>query len=112
MSDSSSTVPADQAAAEQRAVTLNSDADRYEVRLGDELAGFAQFRDDEGRRVFLHTVVDDRFAGRGLAGTLVARALDDVRDDGLRAVAVCSYVARFVQKHPEYQDLVDPAPEG
>lgn len=81
---------------------------RYEIRVGGKRAGLTAYRDHGEQRVFFHTEVDDAFAGRGLAAQLVAYALRDVRAAGKRVVPVCPYVARFVSKHEEYDDLTDP----
>lgn len=81
---------------------------RYEISVDGALAGFTEFRDDGARRIFFHTEVDDAFAGQGLAGQLVQRALTDTRAAGLRVVPVCAYVARYVRRHDEFADLVDP----
>ena len=83
------------------------DAQRYEIHVDGTLAGFTEARPREnGVVVFPHTVVLEQFEGRGLAGQLVAGALDDVRANGLKIQAVCPYVVRFVEKHPEYADLL------
>lgn len=79
---------------------------RFEVLVDGEVAGFAEFHDDGGRRSFTHTVVDERFQGRGLAGRLVADALDATRQAGLDVEPYCSYVRAFVLEHPEHLDLV------
>ena len=50
----------------------------------------------------------DEFGGRGLATILVDEALQATRDAGLRIVAVCPMVAGFVEKHDEFDDVVDP----
>ncbi|AKU14652.1 GNAT family N-acetyltransferase [Luteipulveratus mongoliensis] len=90
------------------AVAKGSAGDRYEISVGDSVAGFAQYVDHSGQRIFFHTVVDDAYAGQGLASKLVTFALDDTRTEGLRVVPVCPYVAAFVKKHQEYGDIVDP----
>ncbi len=62
----------------------------------------------DGRRVFYRTEVDDSFAGQCLASQLVEQALTDVRDAQMRVVAVCPYVAKFLEKHQEFADITDP----
>lgn len=84
------------------------DRQRYELLVDDKLAGFTEYRDDEGRRVFFHTEIDDAYAGRGLSGILVSNALEDVRRSGLRVVGVCPLVAKYLSKHSEYDFLADP----
>lgn len=90
------------------AVTHAPQALRYEIHLGQELAGFTEYRDDEnGRRIFFHTEIGERFGGRGLAGRLVGEALTDTRAAGLRVVPVCPFVKKFV-RGDDYADIVDP----
>ena len=84
---------------------------RFEVFVGDTRAGLAAYRDEPGRRVFTHTEVDPAFGGRGLGGRLVAFALDETRAQGLSVVPLCSFVAAYIARHPEYGELVDPADE-
>lgn len=80
---------------------------RYELRVGDELVAFANYRRRNGRLVFLHTEVDPAFEGRGLGGRLAAGALDDARRQRVRVVPLCPFMASFIERHPEYRDLVD-----
>lgn len=82
---------------------------RFEIAVDGERAGYAEYLDHDGQRIFYHTEVDERFSGRGLAGTLVSRALDETRGAGLRIVAVCPYVAAYVKKHHEWDEVLDPA---
>jgi predicted GNAT family acetyltransferase len=84
------------------------DRARYEIAVDDQRAGLSLYLEDDGRRIFFHTEVDDAYEGQGLAAILVAHALDDTRAAGLRVVATCPYVTQFVRQHPEYADLVDP----
>lgn len=60
-----------------------------------------------GALVIDHTGVPAAIGGRGVAGDLVKAALDYARAQGLRVVPACSYSAAYVQRHPEYADLVD-----
>ncbi|SRR5690625_3569085 len=90
-------------------VTHAPQALRYEIHLGPELAGFTEYRDDDnGRRIFFHTEIGERFGGRGLAGRLVDQALTDTRDAGLRVVPVCPFVKKFARGHDTHADIVDP----
>lgn len=82
--------------------------DRFEISVDGVRAGLTQFVDRDGQRIFFHTEVGDEFEGQGLAGELVSGALDATRKAGLRVVPVCPYVKRYVGRHEEYVDLVDP----
>jgi redox-sensitive bicupin YhaK (pirin superfamily)/predicted GNAT family acetyltransferase len=81
---------------------------QYEILVGGARAGLTAYRDHGDQRVFYHTEVDDAHAGQGLAAILVERALQDVRESGLRIVPVCPYVAKFLKRHAEFADLTDP----
>ncbi len=82
------------------------DNSRYEIHVDGAVAGYTEAKErDDGVLVFPHTVVDDAFEGQGLASTLVAGALDDVRRRGRTIEVTCEYVQGFLEKHPEYQDL-------
>jgi predicted GNAT family acetyltransferase len=84
---------------------------RYEARIDGELAGFTQYRTVDGQDVFVHTVVDPAFEGHGVGSTIVRGALDDVRARGRRAVAVCPFMAAWLERHPgSYDDILDEAP--
>ena len=56
--------------------------------------------------VFTHTEVDPDAGQSGLGGTLARAALDDVRSKGLGVVPQCSFVRGWIERHPEYADLV------
>jgi uncharacterized protein len=83
------------------------EASRYEARVGEELAGFSHYQREGPTVVFTHTEVDPAFEGQGVGGRLVQGALDDVRRRGGRVVARCPFVHGWLDRHPEYQDLVD-----
>ena len=84
---------------------------RYELEVDGVLAGIIRYRTEPGVVVLVHTDVDPAFEGRGLGGRLVAGALDDIRDRGLRVDPHCHFAAMYIRRHPEYADLVgvDPA---
>lgn len=87
--------------------TVQAGADRYTIDVDGHTVGLVEFADRDDQRVFLHTEVDDAYEGRGLATILVAEALDATRAEGKRIVPVCPLVAKYVEKHPEFADLVD-----
>lgn len=87
-------------------VVKNPEASRYEISVDGVLAGFVDYVDEGEVLVMTHTEVFDDFEGQGLAAILVTGALDDVRANGRVVRPDCPYVARFLGKHPAYQDLV------
>lgn len=85
---------------------------RFEIHVGETLAGLSAYRDLEvgsaRQRIFFHTEVDDAFAGQGLAGILTRAALTKTAARGRRIVALCPYVTRWLSSHHDVDDAVDP----
>ena len=86
----------------------NSSERRYEIHVGDKLAGFVAYRPEPGAIVLVHTEVDAAFEGRGLGAVLVRRTLDETRARGLSVIAECPFVRSYLRRHPDYGDLVRP----
>lgn len=80
--------------------------ERVEITVDGGLAGFVTYRRTPGVIAFLHTEIDDAHQGAGLAGTLVRAALDAARAEGLQVAPYCPYVAGWIARHPDYDDLV------
>jgi predicted GNAT family acetyltransferase len=79
---------------------------RYEIRVPDQLAGFVQYRRRPGLIALIHTEIDPRFEGQGLASTLIAGALDAARSEGVSVLPFCPFVNGYIERHPEYAALV------
>jgi predicted GNAT family acetyltransferase len=83
-----------------------SENSRFEIQLDGAVIGATDYRPQNGIRVFTHTEVDEAHQGKGLATQLIEHALNATRAEGLRVVAQCPTVAAFIDKRPEYQDLL------
>jgi predicted GNAT family acetyltransferase len=82
------------------------DAQRYEARDGDVLAGILDYVVKPGRIALVHTEVLPSHRGQGIGELLARFALDDARRRGLRVIASCPYVRAYVEGHPETHDIV------
>ncbi len=88
----------------------NSAASRFEMRSGDSTASVEYRRAGDGRIALLHTEVPEALSGKGVGSALVRGTLDAVRAEGLKVVPRCEFVAAYVERHPEYRNLL--ADEG
>jgi predicted GNAT family acetyltransferase len=79
---------------------------QYELTVDGKLASFIQYRQAPERLDLRHTEVLPGYERRGLSSRLARFALDDARKGGFKVVASCPFVADFVQRHAEYQDLL------
>jgi uncharacterized protein len=83
----------------------NETESQFETTIDGHTAAVAYFV--EGNVItFTHTGVPDALGGRGIAGALAKHALEHARANNLAVVPSCSYIASYIRKNPEYQDLV------
>lgn len=86
-------------------VTDDQAEQQFEMETDGALA-FLTYRVQDGARYLMHTEVPEELRGRGLGGRLVRGALDRMRAAGERVVPLCPFVAKFIERHPEYEPLV------
>ena len=87
-------------------VTHNTGLQRFEVHA-DGLTAFLSYSREGSAVVMDHTYVPAEFRGRGVGATLVRAALDEARHQGWSVVPRCSFVAAFIERNPEFEDLVE-----
>ena len=64
------------------------------------------YRLEPGTITLVHTEVPEALGGRGIGSTLVRGTLEAIRRKGLKVVAKCPFVAAWMGKHPEFNDLI------
>ena len=95
------------------AVVDDGSSRAYEAFVGDrEIAALPYDLAGDDRLVLLATSVFPEFRGQGVATELVRRVLEDVRSHGKRVTIMCPVVRTFIDRHPEYADLIDPEHPG
>ncbi len=87
-------------------VLKNEQRQRYEAQRDGQTLGYSVYRDLGDVVELPHTVVEPAFEGQGIASAVVAFALDDIRASGKRVLPTCSFVARYIERHPAYADIV------
>ena len=84
------------------------DNHRFVAEEDGQVVGQIEYRivrDD--RLVLVHTEVDDAYEGQGVGSRLAKFALEDLRASGRKIVPECPFVAGYLERHPEYTDVVD-----
>ncbi len=89
----------------QWTVVHNPAQSRFETNVEGRLC-VADYRLNGGVMQMTHTGVPPQLEGRGIAAALVQAALDHARSQGLKVNPLCSYVAVYMRRHPETQDLL------
>ena len=87
------------------AVRQNAALSRFELDA-DGGTAVAYYRRDGDVMTFHHTETPAHLQGRGIASRLVRGALEQVRAHGLKVVPRCSFVAGYMARHPEFNDLL------
>jgi uncharacterized protein len=82
-------------------VVDNPELDRYELYVGDDLAGTIAYARRNGAISLIHTEIDPAFKGQGLGDAIVAAALADLRDRDLRMIPVCPFVRSYLERHAQ-----------
>ncbi|MFY1615497.1 GNAT family N-acetyltransferase [Micromonospora sp. WMMD736] len=81
--------------------------ERFEAR--DEagtVAGIVTYQLTGAIIAYTHTEVDPAYEGRGVGSTLARAVMDDARAKGRSVVPICPFLAEWLVKHPEYEDIV------
>lgn len=84
------------------------DRRRFEARLESDgpLAALVSYERSPTWVAFLHTEVQEGFEGRGISSQLVAWVIADARARGLAVVPRCPFVIRWLERHPDQQDVL------
>ncbi|MER7442610.1 GNAT family N-acetyltransferase [Micromonospora avicenniae] len=91
----------------QFTVTDVPERDRFEAR--DEtgaLAGLVTYQLTGTIIAYTHTEVDPAFEGQGVGSTLARAVMDDARARGRTVVPICPFLAKWLTRHHEYDDIV------
>ena len=86
-------------------VRNNEERHRFELDVEGGTA-FANYVTTPAAIVITHTETPRALRGRGIASELVKGALEMIRADGHKVIAGCGFVVDYLDKHPEYADLV------
>lgn len=86
----------------------NQVEDRFELFAQGVPAGVLAYEVRNENVALVHTEIDPDFQGRGMGSELIGHALDQIRASGRGVLPVCPFVLTFLQRHPEYVDLVPP----
>ena len=83
----------------------NQAESKYEYHIDQYIAYITYDEDENGNMHLTHTIVPEELAGKGLARTLLEDVLEEFKKNGKKAVAQCSYIVKYQEKHPELSNL-------
>jgi predicted GNAT family acetyltransferase len=85
----------------------NSAAERYELDVEGKIA-FITYRRSGTVTTLLHADVPHELSGRGVGSALTRGALELARAQDHKVVARCPFIATYIKRHEEFQDLLAP----
>jgi predicted GNAT family acetyltransferase len=90
---------------ENESFKVNEVEKQFELHTGGDYATLEFYR--EGEKIFLtHTETPEALRGKGVAAELVKQTFQCAKDNGFTVVPACSYVADYVNKHPEWREIL------
>jgi hypothetical protein len=89
-------------------ISVANDEERrqFHAELDGHRAHLDYVRQQDGALDLIHTEVDPALRGKGVGEAVVRFALDAARSGGLKIIPTCPFVKKFIERHPEYGDLV------
>lgn len=79
---------------------------QFHAEIDGHRAHLDYVKQQDGTLNLVHTEVDPALRGQGVGEALVRHALDAARSGGVKVIPTCPFVKKFVERHPEYRDLV------
>lgn len=90
-------------------VVDNPEANQFEAHVDGRIAFVSYLR--RGDTIFFtHTEVPKELEGRGIGGVLARGVLERARTEHWQVVPRCPFIAKYIERHPEYQPLVRKGP--
>lgn len=90
---------------DQTTFTNNEPQNQFELHIDGHIA-FAEYA-CEGNKIYLtHTEVPKAIEGQGYGSELVKKALQYIKKNHLTLIPLCSFVAHYVNNHPEWQSIL------
>ncbi len=87
-------------------ITHNAATQRFETTIDGITAYLSYQTIDDNTLEYQHTIVPSALGGRGIGSALVKFALDTAQAHHKKIVPSCSFVANYIDKHPNYQSLL------
>jgi predicted GNAT family acetyltransferase len=86
-------------------VKHNPNASRFEIKIAEHLC-VLDYCLNEKTIAFTHTGVPPVLEGNGIGSLIVRAGLGYAREQGYKVLPLCSFVDVYIQRHPEYADLL------
>jgi hypothetical protein len=86
-------------------ISENKDKKRFEASVEGNLA-FVEYIRAENKVYLTHTEVPSQLEGKGIASAMVKQILEQIKNEELKLVPLCPFVAAYVKRHPEWKEIM------
>lgn len=86
-------------------LTDNLAAGRFEMQEAGHIV-FADYRRTGSRLIIDHVEAPRALRGSGAAGRLMEGVVEQARQEGVKITPLCGYASAWLQRRPEYADLI------
>lgn len=83
----------------------NKEKKRFEVEIEASTA-FVEYEMNNDIISLTHTEVPEELGGQGVGSKIVGNVLSKIKEEGKKVKISCPFIKKYVEKHPEFDDLV------
>ena len=84
----------------------NKKLSRFETEINGEFA-YVEYRFYKDDIALMHTFVPESARGKGISSALAKFSLEYVKEQKLKRLVYCPFIAKYIKQHPEYEPLID-----
>lgn len=88
-------------------ISHNQTENRFEALSNQEIIGVVNYDKEDDVIIVTHTGVEPEYEGQGIAGALTKEVLAYITKNSLKITPLCSYTKAYINRHPEYESLVN-----
>lgn len=90
-------------------IVHNFQENRFEAISDNKVIGLIDYSPTKDGKVIIatHTEISTEYEGKGIAGSITKAFLDYLQQEKLRVLPICSYTKGYIDRHPEYHNLLD-----
>ncbi len=86
-------------------ITENKEKNRFETEVDGKIA-IIEYNRKKDKINLIHTEVPPEMEGKGIASSLVKQVLQQIKDEGLYVIPRCPFIAAYIKRHPEWNEIV------
>lgn len=83
----------------------NIEKKRFETEVENKIALIEYIR-AEDKMYLTHTEVPKELEGKGIASSMAKQVLQQIKDENLKLVPLCPFIASYIRRHPEWKEIL------